>query len=204
MMMRATQRFVVGVLLSVLTASGASRHDDMASAIAASADETMPVAAGSCAERPANHRLDFWLGDWLVYAAGALDGTNHIVSILGGCAVQEEWTDITGDQGRSWFYIDPGTQRLKQVWLTSHAERAGGTTEKAEVPGGGPHSVRFQGMLIISGNRIIDRTTLTQELDDTVRQVIETSGDGGHTWTVKYNATYRRSSGYRMNTGIGN
>ena len=49
--------------------------------------------------------LDFWLGDWAVYAGGAFDGNNHTISILGGCAIQEEWTDITGYQGRSWFYV---------------------------------------------------------------------------------------------------
>ena len=190
-MIRATQRFGVGVLLSAVAASGASRRDGIVAADAAPSQE-MPAIAGSCAERPANHRLDFWLGDWIVYVAGSLDGSSHIVSILGGCAVQEEWTDITGFQGRSWFFVDPGTQRLKQVWLTSRAEQFGGTKEKAELPGGGPRTVRFQGELINFGKRIIDRTTLTQELDDTVHQTIETSKDGGRTWKVTYVAAYRR------------
>jgi hypothetical protein len=48
-------------------------------------------------------------------------------------------------------------------------------------------------MLDFAGKRILERTTLTQKLDDTVRQLIESSRDGGHTWAVKYAATYRRS-----------
>ena len=181
------------MLLSAVAASGASRRDGILAADPEYLRE-MPAPAASCSERPANHRLDFWLGDWIVYVGGALDGTSHIVSILGGCAVQEEWTDISGYQGRSWFFVDPGTQRLKQIWLTSRAAQLGGTKEKVELPGGGPHTVTFQGVLISLGKRIIDRTTLIQQLDDTVHQTIETSRDEGRTWIMAYDAVYRRSN----------
>ncbi len=181
-MIRIARRIGLGVLLSAVAAAGAG-------------SARPPEAAGGCSGRVANHRLDFWLGDWEVYAGGAFDGTNHITSILGGCAVQEEWTDSTGFQGRGWFYVDPVTARLKQVWLTSRAEQVGGTKEKTELPGGGPHTVQFQGILIgQSGGEMIDRTTLTLQLDGTVRQVIEISKDGERTWTTGYDAIYRRST----------
>ena len=184
------------MLLSTLAASGIARRGDYAGAGAGAGlarQHDAPAAGGGCTGRTANHRLDFWLGDWLVYAAGSLDGTSHIVSILGGCAVQEEWSDITGYQGRSWFYVDPSTGRLKQVWLTSRAYQFGGTLEKSELPGGVSGSVRFQGTLLEeSGRRTLDRTTLTLQVDETVRQVIEVSRDDGRTWAVQYAATYRR------------
>jgi hypothetical protein len=188
-MIRTARRIGLGVLLSAVAAAGAARLGSGPSAGSAHS----PEAVGGCPTRIANHRLDFWLGDWEVYADGALDGTNHITSILGGCAVQEEWTDSTGFQGRSWFYVDPATGRLKQVWLTSRAEQVGGTKEKTELPGGGPRTVQFQGILIgQSGGEIIDRTTLTLQLDGTVRQVIEISKDGERSWTTGYDAIYRR------------
>ncbi len=139
------------------------------------------LGTGGCATRTANHRLDFWLGDWIVYVGSGLDGTNHIVSILGGCAVEENWTDITGYQGRSWFYVDPSTGLLKQLWLSSHAEQPGGTLEKVELPGTNPGSVRFQGVRISdSGQKIMDRTTLTLEADGTVHEVMDTSKGRTH------------------------
>ena len=182
------------MLLSTLAASGIARRADYAGVRSGGVlPQEAPAAGGGCAGRTANHRLDFWLGDWLVYAAGSLDGTSHIVSILGGCAVQEEWSDISGYQGRSWFYVDPSTGRLKQVWLTSRAYQFGGTLEKSELPGGVSGSVRFQGTLLEdSGRRTLDRTTLTLQVDETVRQVIEVSRDDGRTWAVQYDATYRR------------
>jgi YD repeat-containing protein len=54
--------------------------------------------------------------------------------------------------------------------------------------------VQFQGILVLeSGKRIIDRTTLTLQPAGTVRQLMETSNDDGRTWTVAYDAIYRRS-----------
>ena len=185
------QRIGIGVLMCALAATGFARRGDYSAAGGAPSPD--PASTGGCAGRSANHRLDFWLGDWLAYAGGALDGTSHIVSILGGCVIQEEWTDIAGYQGRSWFYVDPSTGRLKQIWLTSHAEQVGGTLEKAELPGGVPGAVRFQGELVEnSGKRLLDRTTLTLQPDATVRQVIEVSKDDGRSWSVKYYAIYRR------------
>jgi hypothetical protein len=184
----------VSVLLTMLVPASGARRGDKGGQDAMAIPQSTSAVAG-CSGRIANHRLDFWLGDWIVYARGSLDGTNHIVSILGGCAVQEEWTDISGYQGRSWFYVDPATGRMKQLWLTSHAEQLGGTKEKTELPGGGPHSVQFQGVLVTdTGARVVERTTLTLTLDDTVHQIIQTSKDEGRTWGGEYDAVYRRSS----------
>ena len=186
------QKIGIGAFLSALAASGiARRGDDAGNGVALR--QQAPAVVGGCAGRAANHRLDFWLGDWRVYAAGTFDGTSRIVSILGGCAVQEEWNDISGYQGRSWFYVDPATGRLKQVWLTSRADQVGGTLEKAELPGGAAGSVRFQGTLRDhSGKRALNRTTLSLQGNETVRQVIEISRDDGRTWAVQYDAIYRR------------
>jgi hypothetical protein len=69
----------------------------------------------------------------------------------------------------------------------------GGTLEKAELPGSVPGAVRFQGELVANtGKRLLDRTTLTLQPDATVRQVIEVSKDDGRSWSVKYDAIYRR------------
>lgn len=147
----------------------------------------------SCAARAANHRLDFWIGDWDVYAAGALDGTDHIATILNGCVVEESWHDATGYEGRSWFFVDPTTGRLKQVWVTTEAGEPGGTKEKAELPATADGSVRFQGTIRDpSGTAMLDRTTLSCRPDGTVRQVIERSRDGGRSWRVAYAGAYKR------------
>jgi hypothetical protein len=63
--------------------------------------------------------LDFWLGDWEVFLAeGPKDGDNRIEKMLGGFAVQENWTERDGHEGKSWFYYCGPEKRWKQVWVT--------------------------------------------------------------------------------------
>jgi hypothetical protein len=137
--------------------------------------------------------LDFWLGQWDVYVGDQLVGTNRITRVLQGCAVLEEWRDSEGGEGRSLFYVEPGTGRWKQVWITDDARRVGGTKEKhlvARLPDGG---IRFQGELPLpDGRLVLDRTTLTPTGPGEVRQLIETSRDGGTTWHAGFDARYRK------------
>lgn len=137
--------------------------------------------------------LDFWLGQWDVYVGEQLVGTNRITRVLHGCAVLEEWRDSEGGEGRSLFYVEPGTRRWRQVWVTDDARQVGGTKEKhlvARLPDGG---VRFQGELPLpDGRLVLDRTTLTPIRPGEVRQLIETSRDGGTTWHPGFDARYRK------------
>lgn len=158
---------------------------------------TMPAAApAACGTVTAFHALDFWLGSWDVRTAdGAFAGRDVVTAVEAGCAVQEEWRDADGSTGRSLFVFDPFAGRWHQVWVTSQATARGGLKFKdlvAVYPDGG---VRFQGALPgpAASRVVLDRTTLSPRPDGTVRQVIETSIDGGSTWRVGFDATYRRS-----------
>ena len=150
-----------------------------------------------CAAEPHLHALDFWLGEWAVFEQDQKVGSNSIRSILGGCAIVESWRDVEGNEGRSLFFPLPGESRWKQVWVTDHARTVGGTKEKLEdVAYTKAGRVRFEGSYPghASGERIQDRTTLTQEPDGSVRQVIEVSRDGGATWRATFDAIYRKLS----------
>jgi hypothetical protein len=148
----------------------------------------------ACQKDPAYHRLDFWLGEWEVFAkddkgAQQKDGDNRIEKILDGCAIVENWKDVDGHEGKSLFYYRPVQKDWKQVWVTD----VGPMKEKTlilELPNGG---VRFQGELAKrSGGSYLDRTTLTPLPDGKVRQVIEMSLDGGKSWNTGFDAEYRK------------
>lgn len=148
------------------------------------------IAADSGCDRPEFHKLDFWIGQWkVVSATGETLGSNRVEKILKGCAIQENWTEPSGDEGKSLFYYSPAESRWKQVWVTDAATALGGVKEKRALPMSGA-SMRFQGELIDRDRIILDRTTLTPLPDGRVRQVIETSVDGGTTWTVQFDAIY--------------
>ena len=142
---------------------------------------------------PAETRLlDFWLGNWEVFtAAGPKDGENHIEKLLGGFAVLENWTELDGREGKSWFYYHSPEKRWKQVWVTD----GGSVKEKIQVDGAPAGSVRFRGEIFRKdGRKVLDQTTLTPLPDGRVRQVIEQSTDGGKTWRTGYDALYVRKA----------
>lgn len=145
----------------------------------------------SCQQDPAYHKLDFWVGRWDVFnnGGGSKDGTNEIEKILNGCAIVENWHDASGSEGKSLFYYQKATGQWKQVWVTDQ----GPMKEKRLVEELKDGGVRFQGEIPhLNGGSHLDRTTLTPLGPDRVRQVIETSRDGGKTWEVGYDAEYRR------------
>lgn len=150
-----------------------------------------------CGDEPAFHQLDFWVGEWTVWSNGQQVGTNRIVKVQGGCAIEEHWIDSGGGTGQSLFYYIPAESSWRQVWVTPSARAAGGVKEKQSVdaPDG---SIRFQGTIARTGAAsYFDRTTLTPRADGTVRQHIEISTDGGQTWRTTFDAEYRpvRSGG---------
>lgn len=137
--------------------------------------------------------LDFWVGDWVVTVQGQRAGTDRVERVSKGAAIIERWNGAEGDEGTSLFSFDPYVCTWHQLWITDAPDRVGGLKHKDLVvlmPGGG---VRFQGAY--PGRRavtVLDRTTLTPLADGTVRQVIETSTDGGTTWGNPFDAIYAR------------
>ncbi len=176
-MLRATcfaLRFIwlaVLALLACLFGCGAARATPPAGFSSATSCETSEY-----------HRLDFWLGEWNVTSAGKLDGTNVVAKVLGGCAIEERWSDADGSSGKSLFTFDRALGKWKQTWATS----VGTWKEKREIEidfDGTPGTVRFLGEVPRpGGGTALDRTTLTPLAGGRVLQVIERSTDGGATW----------------------
>jgi Protein of unknown function (DUF1579) len=157
-------------------------------------------AAADCSG-PEYRALDFWIGEWDVRSPGGDPlGSNHIVSILDGCAVREMWTDARGGKGESLFFHDRALGRWRQVWVTSDGSWKEKTEIEASREPASPararsgRSIRFQGeVLQAQGGTALDRTTLTALADGRVRQVIEVSPDRGSTWSAWEGVYTRRA-----------
>ncbi|MEM7350650.1 MAG: bacterial transcriptional activator domain-containing protein [Acidobacteriota bacterium] len=141
----------------------------------------------------AHRLLDFWVGAWrVVVGEGEQEryvGKNSINKILNGCAIIENWTNASGNEGKSLFYYNDIEQLWKQVWVTD-SEAFKEKHLIGVLPGG---ALRFQGEIRNqAGGLILDRTTLYPIEQNRVRQVIEQSIDGGDTWNVAFDAFYVR------------
>jgi hypothetical protein len=108
--------------------------------------------------------------------------------------VTERWLGARGHAGLSLFWFDRHADRWKQVWLTNRALDVGGTKEKTEVREVTTAArIRFEGSYLggTDGTIVRDRTTLTVEGPNRVRQHIEISTDGGKSWKTAFDGEYR-------------
>ena len=150
-----------------------------------------PPAPPPACTSPEHRQFDFWVGRWDVYPTGTERLVAHslIESLYGGCAVRENWMPLRGTGGGSLNSWRPAERRWRQTWAdsaNSWTEYVGGfeagamvLTATATQPDGSP---------------VLRRMRYTREEGGAVRQLGTQSVDGGATWTVTYDFTYRRAS----------
>ena len=154
-----------------------------------------PPAAASASKPPpcqaSEHRqFDFWLGHWDVFTPdGKLAGENLIERVLGGCVLRETWSGRGGFAGVSLNSFDAGDRQWHQSWVDNQGGRlqlAGRRVgEVMELGATGPNADK-------PGATLQQRIRWTPQGDGTVRQLWESSADGGATWTVEFDGRYVR------------
>lgn len=136
---------------------------------------------------PTHRQFDFWLGDWDVTVGGQPAGTNQITLVEQGCVLHERWSGSRGGTGQSFNWYDRADRLWHQVWVDNQGNSLmlSGTfqdgrltlTGTAPGPNGAPQSQRL---------------SFFKNPDGTVRQLWETSADGGQTWQSTFDGLYRR------------
>jgi hypothetical protein len=142
----------------------------------------------ACTERQFR-AFDFWIGDWEVSSNGELAGVNTITSILGGCALQENWQGAGPGavNGSSFNIYDRATDQWHQTWVDDSGtllELNGGIRAGAMVLTGARPATDGKGMTT-------HRISWTRIGDGTVRQLWEASKDE-KSWTILFDGLYTR------------
>jgi hypothetical protein len=136
---------------------------------------------------PQNRQFDFWLGDWrVVDPQGKPAGTNLVTAVYGGCALQEHWKGVGGDQGSSFNIYTEATGRWHQTWVDNSGLLLlldGGSPRPGVMVLSGPRRTR-------KGNAVEDRITWTKLDDRRVRQLWDETADQGKTWSIIFDGTY--------------
>ena len=116
---------------------------------------------------------------------------NRIESILGGCAIQENWQGTRGANGTSLNLYAPDG-KWHQIWVDSQGnlvEVAGGLEEgKMVMRGTSPSQAE-------PGKTVLHRATWTPLDGGRVHSLWEASRDDGKTWTVQFDGMYSRRVG---------
>jgi hypothetical protein len=146
-----------------------------------------------CLSSQQARQFDFWIGEWDAYVTGTTSPAGHsrIDRASGGCMILENWTSLgaTPFEGRSMNFVDPATNKWKQVWVGSNGTNV---TEflNGEYRDG---AMRFEFETTDAQQRKqFVHFYFFNEGPDQVRQLHETSIDDGKTWIPTYDFTYRR------------
>ncbi len=136
---------------------------------------------------PEHRQLDFWVGDWDVYRTGTQEmaGRSTVERIYNDCAIRETWRPFDMNEGGSVSSYDSASGVWRQTWVDSTADRIdySGRFENGRMVLTAPRPAR-------GGQQRITRVSQFPE-GDAVRQIGETSIDGGRTWAPSYDYTYR-------------
>jgi hypothetical protein len=137
---------------------------------------------------PAFHAFDFWIGNWDVAAGGGSAGTNRIDAVLDGCALVERWISAAGVAGQSFNVYDRRTDRWHQAWTDERGGvlwLTGGIVDGRMVMASEP-------LATPGGGSVVHRITWSREGEGLVRQLWESTADGGVTWTPSFDGRYTR------------
>lgn len=142
--------------------------------------------AAPCANDAERRRLDFWVGTWDVTTPnGYAVGSSTVQVVSGGCAILERWTSKKGANGNSLSSFNPTLHQWQQYWIGQD----GGVTEFRESTWSGSALT-----LVARDESRLVRMTLAPVDAKTVRQLGETSTDGGKSWSTTYDFLYHRRS----------
>lgn len=155
---------------------------------AMSLGHTQAFAPGCSA--PEFRQFDFWVGDWNVSFGGPQTARNTVTRIYGGCAIKEEYTEpgMAGMSISTYYQLE---RKWHQVWVNDRGAflRLAGEFK--------------DGKMVLLGENVRPATSQTKVFTrvtwslaggdgDRVRQLAESSTDGGTTWRVDYEALYTR------------
>lgn len=144
-----------------------------------------------CADE-AHQEFSFWVGEWTVYKTGTdtIAGYSHIKNILGSCVIEENWKSTNSPyEGKSFNTYAPQDSTWNQVWV----DNSGATYHFK-----GKYANQVMDMY---GETSTKKGVLTfnmsftyNEKEDTVRQVWKSSTDGGKSWRIAFDGTYKKKT----------
>lgn len=184
--MRASALLLIAFACAAETASSTTEPAPVVSAATAEPEASTSASASKCGTE--DHRaFDFWIGEWEVKTPdGKLAGHNRIESILGGCALREEWTGASGSQGTSLNIFDAS----RGVWHQSWVDNSGNLLALE----GGLDGERLvlRGQVGKGDGATLHEIAWTPLENGRVRQHWRSSADGGTTWKDVFVGLYGR------------
>ena len=132
--------------------------------------------------------FDFWSGNWQVTSNDQVAGTNNIYFIQDSCILLENWIGAGGTTGTSMNYYDKTDKSWNQLWIDNQGNKL---MLKGQFNG---ESMVLISQPIINDTKsiVIHKITWTPLENGDVRQLWESSQDGGNNWQVLFDGKYTK------------
>jgi hypothetical protein len=139
--------------------------------------------------------FDFWVGHWTLTWVNAdgktAKGTNHIVKILDGKVIQENFSDEEGKlKGMSLSVYNP----TKKTWHQAWADSQGGYFNFEGLADGQKRIFKTE-MRAENGKKIMQRMVFYDIKPSSLTWDWESTADGGNTWQLLWRINYARKEG---------
>lgn len=143
-------------------------------------------AAGPC-DAELFRQFDFWVGEWEVFIEGGDKvGDNIITKEENGCLLVEHWTDIQGNTGQSYNFVDHHDNQWRQLWVSPGAviDYVGAMSS--------PGVIDLEGTLASLGSEPLRyRGTWSKQEDGSVRQHLRHFDTEKDEWAAGFVGIYK-------------
>jgi hypothetical protein len=137
---------------------------------------------------PEGSQLDFWVGNWDLYSADTLTGSNTIYKIMDGCTVQENFSNPAGYLGKSWSVYSPQMKQWQQTWV----DNQGGFIYLTGAFENDKMTLTTQPRKLPNGKEIISRMIFYNITPNSFDWDWQATRDAGVTWTSNWKIHYVR------------
>ena len=138
---------------------------------------------------PEASQFDYWVGDWTLYSADTVTGSNSIYKIMDGCTVQENFSNPkTGYLGKSWSVYNPRTKEWSQTWV----DNQGGYIPLTGTFENGKMTLTTPPRKLPNGKEIISRMVFYNISKESFDWTWEATMDAGASWKPNWQIHYVR------------
>lgn len=134
-------------------------------------------------------QFDFWVGNWNLYSADTLTGTNTIYKVMEGCTIQENFSNRDASYiGKSWSVYSPQAKLWQQTWIDNQGAfiYLSGKFEN------GVMTLFTEPRKLPNGAEIINRMIYHSINQESFDWEWEASSDKGTTWKNNWHIHYIR------------
>lgn len=137
---------------------------------------------------PEASQFDFWVGDWNLYSADTLTGTNAVYKIMDGCTLQENFeSSKIKYRGKSWSMYNNQTKEWQQTWVDN---QGGYIVLNGKFENG--TMILFTGVTKANGKDMVYRMRYHDIKKDSFEWDWESSSDNAVTWKPDWHIHYER------------